>query len=406
MEQDLSHQYQNWLDSLGDKKKYVESSTFCILPWVHLCVRPNESLKPCCRYQLSDDSPLNANLDSLESNGIHSMNNDYLTNLRQDMLDGVKRPECIKCYLQEQNKTLTDRKSLRDFLNWRLSPCLKDNYTSKFDIVRYIEMSLDNICNLQCKMCDSNYSSKLQLRDEFLGYKVAKKLEPNFHKFKNIDLSNLVYIKLLGGEPFITPNFVKFLDYVEKRADPTKIALEIATNATRIPNQKIIDKLNKYKFLHINVSLDAYDKTNDYQRFGSNYVQIYNNAKAYETIFFKREISFHSTTGLLTANKLSDSLNFLTEENKYHVSVDFIRYPHHLSLLYAPQSYLDWVLEKNSNNSTALKLVNTFIQSGKFNKEHWFNFLENTKKLDTFYSTNIRDYNPELVAYLEDNGYG
>ena len=64
------------------------------------------------------------------------------------------------------------------------------------------------------------------------------------------------------------------------------------------------------------------------------------------------------------------------------------------------------MLEKNSNNSTALKLVNTFIHSGKYNEEHWFNFLENTKKLDAFYSTNIRDYNPELVAYLEDNGYG
>ena len=386
------------------EKDYKNSDTFCILPWIHLCVRTDESLKPCCRYQMKNN-PVNVNLDSLKSNGIQEMNNQYLTNLRQDMLDGIKRPECIKCFTEEQNNLVTDRASLRKFYNSRLSPYLKTEYTNEFDCVRYIEMSLDNTCNLQCRMCDSKFSSKLQRRDKFLGDAVYKKLEPNFDKFDNIDLSNLVYIKLLGGEPFITPNFIKFLDYIEQRADPTKIQLEIATNGTKIPNKKIIDKLNKYQILYINVSLDSYDKSNDYQRHGSDYKQIYNNARTYEKIFTNILLSFHCTIGLLTANKLSDSLNFLTEENKYHVSVDFVRYPLYLSL-YAPQSYIDWVLEKNSNNSTASKLVNTFINSGKYNEKHWFDFLETTKKLDVFYNTNIRDYNSELVDYLEDNGYG
>lgn len=387
------------------KKDYKNSDTFCMLPWIHLCVRPDESLKPCCRYQAKDD-PVNVNLDALKANGISEMNNDYLKNLRQDMLDGVKRPECTKCFVQEQNNELTDRASLRRFLNWRFSSYLKDNYTNEFDSVRYIEMSLDNICNLQCKMCDSKFSSKLQLRDKFLEEDVFKKLEPSFDKFDSVDLSNLVYIKLLGGEPFISPNFIKFLDYIEKRADPSKIKLEIATNGTTIPNKKIIDKLNKYEMLYINVSLDAYDKANDYQRYGSDYKQTYNNAKTYEKILDNIHVSFHCAVSLLTANKLSDSLNFLIEENKYHVSVDFVRYPRYLSLLYAPQSYVDWILEKNSNNNTASKLVNTFVKSGKYNEKHWLEFLYTTKKLDGFYNTRIKDYNPELVAYLEGNGYG
>ena len=117
-------------------------------------------------------------------------------------------------------------------------------------------------------------------------------------------------------------------------------------------------------------------------------------------------VSFHCTVSLLTANKLSDSLNFLIQKNKYHVSVDFVRYPRYLSLLYAPQSYIEWILEKNSNNTTASKLVNTFTKSGKYNEKHWKEFLETTKKLDGFYNTDMKDYNPELVAYLEENGYG
>ena len=50
-------------------------------------------------------------------------------------------------------------------------------YTNKFDKVRYIEMSVDNVCNLECKMCDSKFSSKLQLRDKYLGNTTHKKLE-------------------------------------------------------------------------------------------------------------------------------------------------------------------------------------------------------------------------------------
>lgn len=384
---------------------YKNSDTFCILPWIHLCIRPDEYLKPCCRYQTKDD-PVNINLDALKNNGIEEMNSDYLKKLRQDMLSGVKRPECQKCFVQEQNSELTDRTSLRKFLNWRFDPYVQENYSSDFESVRYIEMSLDNICNLQCKMCDSKFSSKLQLRDKFLEDDVFKKLEPNFSKFDNIDLSNLVYIKLLGGEPFISPNFIKFLEYIEARSDPTKIKLEIATNGTTVPSQKIVDKLNKYEMLYINVSLDAYDKVNDYQRFGSNYKEIFNNAKVFENIFDKVHVSFHCTVSLLTANKLSDSLNFLIQKNKYHVSVDFVRYPRYLSLLYAPQSYIEWILEKNSNNTTASKLVNTFTKSGKYNEKHWKEFLETTKKLDGFYNTDMKDYNPELVAYLEENGYG
>ena len=145
---------------------YKNSDTFCILPWNHLCVRPDETLKPCCRYLAVNDAvdnPVNVNLNDLQQNGIAAMNNDYLKKLRQDLLDGVKRVECTKCYQQEDaTKGLSDRTSLRLFHMRGFDPYIKENYTNEFDQVRYIEMSFDNICNLQCRMCDSKFSSKLQ----------------------------------------------------------------------------------------------------------------------------------------------------------------------------------------------------------------------------------------------------
>lgn len=378
------------------------SDTWCALPWIHLCVRPDNGIKPCCRYQVEDTSILKIDLDKIENQGIGVMNDPYWTELRKDMLQGNKRDECRKCYKQEESKKLTDRSSLRLFLNKKFSSVItKEQCTENFDKVRYIEMSIDNICNLQCKMCSSKFSSKLQLRDKFLGDPVYKKLEPNFKKFDNVDLSDLIYIKLLGGEPFITPNFTKFLDYIIEKVDPKNVSLEIITNGTSIPNKKIIEKLNLFKILHINVSLDSMDKTNDYQRYGSSYKQIFENLKKYNTIFKNSQIAIHSVISLLNANTLSNTLNILTKEHRYHVSVDFVRDPEHLSLLYAPKTFLNKILELNADNDTAYTLLSNLFKSASYNEEIWKKFLSSIKELDSFYKIDLKDYNEFLYNYIQ-----
>ena len=377
------------------------SDTWCALPWIHMCVRPNNSLKPCCRFQVDDTRNLKVNLESIEEHGIDAMNDSYWTQLRKDMLDGTRRYECQKCYKQEETSELTDRTSMRLFLNNRFSSIItKDDCEEQFDSLRYIEMSIDNICNLQCKMCASMFSSKLQLRDKFLGYTVHKKLEPNFKKFDNTDLSKLVYVKLLGGEPFMTPNFIKFIDYLLERVDPNNVSIEIATNGTVIPSKEVIEKLNRFKMLYINVSLDSMDLSNDYQRYGSSYITTFDNTKLYETIFKNTYVSIHSVISILNANTLANTLDVLIGQHNYHVSVDFVRDPKHLSLLHAPTDFVNKILEINSSNNTAYKLISTFVKSAKYNKEIWQELLNSISTLDNFYNTNLKDYNMFLYNYI------
>lgn len=377
------------------------SDTWCALPWIHLCVRPDNVLKPCCRFQVDDTRNLKVNLESIEEHGIDAMNDSYWTQLRKDMLVGTRRSECQKCYKQEEASELTDRTSMRLFLNDRFSPIItKDDCKEQFDSVRYIEMSIDNICNLQCKMCDSKFSSRLQLRDKFLGNTVHKKLEPNFKKFDNTDLSKLVYVKLLGGEPFMTPNFIKFIDYLLERVDPNNVSIEIATNGTVIPSKEVIEKLNRFNMLFVNVSLDSMDLSNDYQRHGSSYITTFNNTKLYKTIFKNIHVSIHSVVSILNANTLANTLDVLIGQHNYHVSVDFVRDPAHLSLLYAPTDFVNKILEINSSNNTAYKLISTFVKSAKYNKEVWQEFLNSISTLDNFYNTDLKDYNMFLYNYI------
>lgn len=375
------------------------SDTWCVLPWIHMCVRTDNVLKPCCRF-LSESDNDNISLDKISKDGTSAMNSDTFVQLRKNMLAGVKTPGCQKCYSQELKNSGTAM-SMRQYNNRLWKEIRKEDCDENFSQVRYIEMSIDNICNLQCQMCNSKFSSKLIRRDEMLGNTVYKKLEPSFRKLDSVDLSNLDRVKILGGEPFITPNFSKFIDYLTERADPSRILIDIVTNATTIPSNSLIKKLNKFKFININISLDAYDKANDYQRVGGDFQQTYNNSLKYMEIFTNAEFSYHVTVSTLTANKLSKTLNFFESTNS-HYSVDFVRHPEHLSLLYTPEEFSSWVLTQNENNDVAHRLIKTFLKEANYNDEHWNKFKDTNEKLDKYYKRSMSDFNPELYNFLKE----
>lgn len=383
-----------------------KEDTWCVLPWIHLCVRPDNVLKPCCRYlSQSPTNELGVNLHDIEQVGVNAMNVDKYRDIRRKMLSGERLPGCQKCYTQEEHPDLKDRHSMRKFLNHRYAHVDRNSLTEEFEKLRYIEMSIDNICNLQCKMCSSMFSSKLINRDKFFGNVVHKKLEPNFLKLDKMDIHHLEYVKILGGEPFITPNFIRFLDYLAERSNPENITLEIITNGTSLPSVEVLDRLNLFKMNFINISLDSYGKTNDYQRWGGSYETTFNNAAEYNKLLDKVYVSFHSVVSILNANELAQTIDFVRDKNNYHISVDFVREPEHLSMLYAPPEYIDWVLEKNRGNFTAYRLIETFTRKSSYNHKHWGDFLDNLTKLDSYYGTKLEDYNPDLAEFLHANKY-
>lgn len=369
---------------------------WCSLPWTHLCIRPDDTLKPCCRYQYGPgETQHSVTMDAIADIGTAALNTAYLNKLRKDLLTGIPRLGCKKCYVEEKNYRPSLRTIINPVIDLKQSDC-----DTHFNSVQYLELSIDNICNLQCRMCDSKFSSRLTGRDQFLGNPVHKKLEPSYAKLSNLDLSKLTRIKLLGGEPFITPNFEQFLDFIAAHVDVSQIDLDINTNATAIPSDTIVYKLNQFKCLELNVSLDSYSLANDYQRWGSDYKQSFNNVLAYDKIFKKKSIAYHSTISLLTANDLAHTLNVLQGLHNYHVSIDFVRSPEHLCMLYAPVDYKDWVLAANESNATAYSVISNFLKDAVYDPVRWQEFISTTHKLDQYYNIRLEDYNPALAAFI------
>ena len=264
------------------------SDTWCALPWIHMCVRPNNSLKPCCRFQVDDTRNLKVNLESIEEHGIDAMNDSYWTQLRKDMLDGTRRSECQKCYKQEETSELTDRTSMRLFLNNRFSSIItKDDCEEQFDSLRYIEMSIDNICNLQCKMCDVNSSDQIQnlvnkLQQEGIEnhFTLQHRHYQNFdNKEKVLELiletDTIEYITFAGGEPFVMPEVEWFINELIKRKK-TNINLCFITNVTSIKT-KLLDKLINFEHVNFMCSIDGTEKYLEFQRYPAKWNTIKNN---------------------------------------------------------------------------------------------------------------------------------
>ena len=141
-------------------------NSYCSIPWVHLRLDPSgknglTGVSPCCKFYYEEWQTINPD-NSVTDGILNSLNTPAFQGIRQDMLRGNSIKGCQNCYSDEA----AGLESMRTQANstWKLNDLSTDYLHTKF-----IEVSLDNTCNLECKMCSSYFSSKLRKRDELLG---------------------------------------------------------------------------------------------------------------------------------------------------------------------------------------------------------------------------------------------
>jgi sulfatase maturation enzyme AslB (radical SAM superfamily) len=85
------------------------------------------------------------------------------------------------------------------------------------------------------------------------------------------DLSQLRYLKLIGGEPLMEQDkFIKLL----KRCDRSKLKILLTTNSTIIPNEELVTLLKECETVWVNLSIDTYGPLNDFLRKGSKWENV------------------------------------------------------------------------------------------------------------------------------------
>lgn len=367
------------------------NNTICKFPWSSVTSTMVNTFRPCCRFPFDENNKY-PTTEQVLTQGQKAFNNPFMIQLRKDMLDGVSRAECQKCYVEERSGIVSMRQ--------KGNAALHTNFTNlEFEHLEFLEVSLDNLCNLECKMCESTFSTRLYSRDKLLqeqniqGFNPVKLQYKTLELMDSLDLGHLRMIKMLGGEPLISPNLLKFL---EKIPTPNNVDLFIVTNATTIPDSIVLEKFKQFKSVRFMFSIDGIYKFNDYQRVGSNFETTISNASTLGNLFSQNH-NIHSTYSVLNIVGVEESTNWFNKNISFEKSIDIVA-NNILSPYYAPNKYIEQVLDSISKTNPYKSYIeNSFNQHHAYDETKWLELLKFVKITDNLYGTKILDVNPFIA---------
>ena len=256
--------------------------TFCVAPFTHTVIDTEGKYSVCCNSN-SVFSDYNYKTHSM-SDVFHSP--EY-NEIRNQMINGAKPKMCNVCWDKEEQGVESFRQRYNDKYKGLISPNLVHT-----QVLKWIDIKFDNKCNFGCRIChptDSSlvWQSAYELRnnkhiprnyrlkddptmladnnelfvDKTTGVIANKKsLLPELKKLAQ----GLEIMKFTGGEPTINDDFKMFIDFCINNNYTDKI-LFITTNGSTF-NDGILEKLMKFSWLDVTMSMDGFNDSYSYMR--------------------------------------------------------------------------------------------------------------------------------------------
>jgi hypothetical protein len=292
------------LNEIFDKTRKELNSVgcgFCLAKWTQVTLHLQMGQTHSCHHP----SPHFIPLDELSNNPSALHNTQFKKEQRKLMLEGGKPKECSYCWnIEDSSNAFSDRtyKSSepwsKPFLNEIKNLNWDENYNPK-----YVEVSFSNHCNYKCSYCGPSYSSqwmqeilqhgKYPTSNDFgnLDWLKAENKMPIPHNEYNPYVESfwkwwpelyrdLHTFRITGGEPLLSKDTFKVLDYIIENPNPNKnLNLSLNTNLGA-PDKLFNDFLNKIKRIidegRVNevilfTSVDSWGKQAEYIRNGMNF---------------------------------------------------------------------------------------------------------------------------------------
>ena len=329
--------------------------TFCVLPWMHLYVGTDGNVLPCCAagHQHPMGNIEEQNIDSI-------LKSSAFNQLRKNMLTGMRSKECSRCYAQEDAGVQSARlEHNRRWKNLTQDNLNKDGSIDKFDPV-YLDIRLNNICNLKCRMCSGYFSSAIAQEEVALFGKTESMQSSLKLQQRNLGLKEILeYIStaekiyFAGGEPLLTAEHYKILDALIACGN-TDLEITYNTNFTTLTCQgrSVLDLWKQFSNIKIGASLDAEGAVAEYVRHGTNWSIIESNLELVKSQCPHVDFTVTSTVGLLNVNSLIELQQRWHNTKKLDISKFFQTVmigPDHLTVSALPLEHKQQ-LEKTINN--------------------------------------------------------
>ena len=232
------------------------NQSYCTMAWNSIHYDANGRVAPCCQFRGHEENIYNLTAEEYFAS-------DWLKDIKEKMLAGIKIPGCNRCY-KEENQSGSSMRTRRKHL--------------PIDELHEIHLTYSNICNKSCNICRP-YRSHLigreyqRINDQFpdspwiqekLSLKQNLRLSKGQLKFDGLNIDMLHSLKpyahqvkvlhLSGGEPFMHPELNIILDwFIEHGHEDFKISITSNGSWT----QAYIDKLKNFKDVEMIISIDG-----------------------------------------------------------------------------------------------------------------------------------------------------
>ena len=224
-------------------------STFCSAFWKHTNIRPGGRVYPCCRFKHSIGQS-DGDLEKV----LHS---DAYKKLRKLSASGERIRGCEKCYYEES----IQHKSLRQEFN--------EKYKADSVGLEYLEIGIDNLCNLTCVGCNSEFSTSWRAKE-------LRETGKANYEYMTIDTiksvpDTVTKVLFLGGEPLSTNRHLELLKLVK---NPQKVDVVYNTNAMYMPTEKLESIWANFKSIMFIVSVDGVGQVAEKVRGGTKWDKV------------------------------------------------------------------------------------------------------------------------------------
>ena len=294
------------MKDLEYKKQILDtkSHSFCGAKWYNATIWLGSGMTTSCHHPL----PHKIDTEEIKTNPSAIHNTRQKKEQRRQMQVGERPKGCEYCWKIEDigRDAISDRvyKS-KIYTDADLDAAYKSDCNDDVNL-KTLEIAFDRTCNFGCSYCNPAFSStwandvkqkgpytELQSdgRNHFThahdSAEPYKKDETNpyveaFYKWWESDLhKSLDELRITGGEPMMSPNLWRLLDWVETQGDKMNPAMRIAINSNLGAKQSIIDrfktKLRGFKNFHLYTSNEATFKQSEYIRDGMVYSDWFSN---------------------------------------------------------------------------------------------------------------------------------
>jgi pyruvate-formate lyase-activating enzyme len=327
---------------------------FCLAKWYHVSMHLHTGTNHSCYHPM----PRRVELEEITANPSALHNSQWKKEQRKLMLEGGRPDECSYCWDIEDlpGEHISDR-MLRSSEPWA-APLLAE--TSKIDWQadvnpRYLEINFGYECQLKCSYCASTVSSAWHSEIKKYGdYPLESNVNRRQYGIHQITQAGQFYqreegnpyieafwkwfpsvyptlhtLRITGGEPLLSSNVFKVLDWIDKNPRPD---MEFAINSNMCIPERNLNKFvdackqlkaeNKIGQLSLFTSVDTWGPQAEWIRNGFNMTKWESNVDLYLTSVPGTSIGIMITFCFLSIPKFNLLLDKILELRK--------RYPHRI----------------------------------------------------------------------------